>query len=146
MTPPSRFVCHRIRNEVSLELDDELSQLERAILESHLRRCAACRSFRDDLLSFTQEIREAPLQEYSGLPLAVPRRKRVHADALTVASVAATIAVALGLGLTVGGLGAGNSRATQSVRPAYLDSPGYDLSIIKHVRDARDARRIIRAV
>jgi predicted anti-sigma-YlaC factor YlaD len=146
MAPPSRFVCDRVRNEVSLELDGELSQLARAMVESHLRRCAACRSFRDDLVSFTQEIREAPLEKYSGRPLAVPRRKRVYADALTVASVAASIAVALGLGLSVGGVGADSSRATQSARPAFLDSAGYDLSIIEHVRETRDARRITRAI
>lgn len=131
---------------MSLELDDELSQLERAMVESHLRRCAACRSFRDDLVSFTREIRDAPLEEFSGLPLVVPRRRRAYPDALAVASVAASIAVAVGVGLSVGEFGSHTPRASQSARPAYLDSPGYDLSIIKRVQDTRDARRIIRAV
>jgi predicted anti-sigma-YlaC factor YlaD len=131
---------------VSLDLDDELSQLERAMVESHLRRCAACRSFRDDLASFTQEIRDAPLEEFPGQPFVVPRRLRVRTDALAVASVAASLAVAVGLALNIGGFGSDSSRGSQSGRPAYLDSPGYDLSIIKRVQDAREARRITRAV
>ena len=146
MTPPSRFVCDRIRHEVSLELDDELSQLERAMLESHLRRCEACRSFRDDLASFTQELRDAPLEEFSGLRFVVPRRLRLRDDVLAVASVAASFAVAVGLALNVGGFGSDSARGSQSARPAYLDSPGYDLSIIKRAQDTRDARRMMRAV
>ena len=131
---------------MSLELDGELSQLELAMAESHLRRCASCRAFRDDLVSFTHEIREAPLEELSGRVLVAPRRRWVYADTLRVASVAASIAVVLGLGLSVGERGVESSGAKQSVRPAYLDSPGYDLSIIKHVQSVREARRIARAV
>jgi predicted anti-sigma-YlaC factor YlaD len=146
MTLASRLACDRVRSQVSLELDDELSHLERAMVESHLRRCAGCGAFRDEVTSFTHEIREAPLEAWSGRVPVRPRRRRVFADTLRVASVAASIAVALGLGVSVAQLGADSSRAGQSVRPAYLDSPGYDLSIIRHVQNVREARRIARAV
>ena len=133
---------------MSVGLDDELSQLELAMVDSHLRRCAGCSAFRDDVVSFTHEIREAPLEEWSGRPLVAPRRKRVSADILRVASVAASIAVGLGLGLgvTVAQMGAGGSRAGHPVRPAYLDSPEYDLAIMEQVRETRQAQRIKRAV
>ena len=35
-------VCARVREQVSLELDGELSQLEQRMLAAHLERCAAC--------------------------------------------------------------------------------------------------------
>lgn len=145
MTLASRLACDRVRSQVSLEFDDELSHLERAMVESHLRRCAGCRAFRDDVASFTREIREAPLEVWSYRMPVAPRR-RAFADALRVASVAASIAVALGLGVSVAQLGADGSREGQSVRPAYLDSLQYDLSIIQQVRDTRAAQRISRAV
>lgn len=131
---------------MSLELDDELSHLERAMVESHLRRCGGCRAFREDVGSFTYEIRQAPLEEWSSRFLIAPRRRGVHAATLRVASAAASIAVALGLGVSVAQLGADSSRAGQSARPAYLDSPEYDLSIIEQVRATREAQRITRAV
>jgi hypothetical protein len=148
MTLPSRLVCDRVRSQVSLELDDELSQFERAMVESHLRRCSGCSAFRDDLVSFTREIRDAPLEQWSDRMPVVPRRRLAYVDALRVAAVAASIAVALGLGLgvSVAEPGADGSRASQSVRPAYLDSPEYDLSIIERVQETRVAQRITRAV
>jgi predicted anti-sigma-YlaC factor YlaD len=148
MTLASRLVCDRVRSQVSLELDGELSHFERALVESHLRHCAGCRTFREDVASFTHEIRDAPLETWSwSVPLTTaPRRRRALADALRVASVAASIAVAVGLGVSVAHLGADSSRAGQAVRPAYLDSPQYDLSIIQQVRDAREAQRLSRAV
>jgi predicted anti-sigma-YlaC factor YlaD len=131
---------------VSLELDDELSQLERAMVESHLRRCTGCRAFRDDVRSFTHEIREAPLETWSGRLLVAPRRRRAYGDTLRVASVAASIAVALVLGATVAQRGTDGSSVGKSVRPAYLDSPEYDLSIIERVQQTREAQRMTRAV
>jgi predicted anti-sigma-YlaC factor YlaD len=146
MTLASRLVCDRVRSQVSLELDGELSHFERALVESHLRRCAGCRTFRDDVASFTHEIRDAPLETWSYPLTTAPRRRRALADALRVASVAASIAVAVGLGVSVAYLGADSSRAGRAVRPAYLDSPQYDLSIIQQVRDTREAQRLSRAV
>jgi predicted anti-sigma-YlaC factor YlaD len=148
MTLTSRLVCDRVRSQVSLELDDELSHFERALVESHLRRCAGCRTFRDDVASFTHEIREAPLETWSwSYPLTTaPRRRRALADALRVASVAASVAVAVGLGISAAQLGADSSHAGQAVRPAYLDSAAYDLSIIRHIQKVREAQRLSRAV
>jgi predicted anti-sigma-YlaC factor YlaD len=130
---------------VSLDLDGELSQLERAMAAAHLRHCSGCRSFRDDLIFFTGAIREAPLEELER-PLVLRHRRRVHVGAVRVAAVAASLVVAVGLGLSVGQAVTDASRAKQVVRPAYLDSPGYDLRIIEHALDARQTRSLTRAV
>lgn len=37
--------CARTRYRVSLRIDGELPQLEAALLDAHLRRCAACTEF-----------------------------------------------------------------------------------------------------
>lgn len=39
------LACERARVSASLRADGELSELESAQLEAHLRRCAACRGF-----------------------------------------------------------------------------------------------------
>jgi anti-sigma factor RsiW len=138
--------CDRVRGQVSLELDGEISQLERVMVAAHLRRCDRCRAFRDDVVAITRALREAPLEQLEH-PVVLPRRRRVSGTAVRVAAAAASIAVALGLGLNASdfvrspGL---DSRATK--RPAYLDSADYDLRIIERVRDTRLAQRISRAV
>ena len=42
-------LCHRSREWISLRLDGELSELAEKMLESHLARCAACRTFESDV-------------------------------------------------------------------------------------------------
>ncbi|MGH3049891.1 MAG: zf-HC2 domain-containing protein, partial [Gaiellaceae bacterium] len=40
--------CRRCRQWVSLHLDAELSELETALMQRHLRSCPGCRSFARD--------------------------------------------------------------------------------------------------
>ena len=40
-------VCSRVREQVSLELDGELSQLEQRMLGAHLERCGGCAAYAD---------------------------------------------------------------------------------------------------
>ena len=42
-------VCARVREQVSLELDGELSQLEQRMLGAHLERCGACATYAADV-------------------------------------------------------------------------------------------------
>ena len=42
----SPLVCERVRGQVSLMLDGELSQLEQRMVAAHLERCADCRDLR----------------------------------------------------------------------------------------------------
>ena len=90
----SSIVCQRIREQVSLRLDDELSQLELRMVGAHLERCAECRTFEESVHEFTEELRAAPLQS-PRLPIVVRRaHRRVSLSAVQI-SVAATLAVAV---------------------------------------------------
>jgi hypothetical protein len=87
------LVCQRVREQVSLRLDDELSQLEERMLAAHLLRCSDCREFEESVQEFTHELRAAPL-ESPRQPILVQGRRRVSLTAAQV-SAAATLAVAV---------------------------------------------------
>ena len=91
------LVCRRVREQVSLQLDNELSELERRMLDAHLVRCASCAAYADDVRSFTQELREAPLVALER-PVVVTRRGRYVAARLQIGVAAALAFAALGLG------------------------------------------------
>ncbi len=139
-------VCERVRFQVSLRLDGELSQFEQAMLSAHVARCAACRAFQDDLAGITRHVRATPL-ELLERPIVLPRRRRALARPLQVAAVAGVV-LAVGLGSAIGLLQSG--RATQPqldriVRPAYLDSTDYEMSLIRQVEQARLVTQFLKA-
>ena len=88
------MVCERVRGQISVLLDDELSQLEQRMVDAHLERCADCKAFEATVRSFTEELRAAPV-EVPQRPVVVRRRgRRVSFSTLQV-SAAATLAVAV---------------------------------------------------
>jgi anti-sigma factor RsiW len=92
--------CERAAQWISLELDDELSELERARLARHLERCASCRAWSAEVGGFTSLLRTAPLVELSSpVAVVVPRvlRARRRAAVATLATVAAAAAVLVAL-------------------------------------------------
>ena len=97
--------CNRTRQHVSLRLDRQLSELEVAVMEHHLARCPACRSFADELEGVTEALREAELVE-PPIHFEVPRRPARVGFARAGGAVAAAILVAVALG-GVMGLGPG---------------------------------------
>jgi predicted anti-sigma-YlaC factor YlaD len=90
--------CERAAQWISLDLDGELSELERARLARHLDRCASCRAWSAEVGGFTSLLRTAPLVELSA-PLAVvlpgvrAKRRAAVAAFATVAAVAAALVV-----------------------------------------------------
>jgi predicted anti-sigma-YlaC factor YlaD len=88
------MVCERVRGQVSVLLDGELSQLEQRMVAAHLDRCADCRAFEMRVRSFTEELRAAPI-EFPQRPIVVRRARRVAFSARQVSAAAATIAVAV---------------------------------------------------
>jgi anti-sigma factor RsiW len=94
------WACDRAHQAVSLQLDGELSQLERALLKRHLDRCSECAEFAADASALTRELRAAAPVRLER-PIELPLRRRVgygfrHAGALaTAASVAATALLAV---------------------------------------------------
>ena len=91
----------RSREWISLRLDGELSELAEKMLESHLARCAACRTFESDVELTSRLVRTAPLERPEH-PIALPRGRRmlfrpVGAVAATAAAVALGFAAFLNL-------------------------------------------------
>jgi predicted anti-sigma-YlaC factor YlaD len=82
--------CIQAREAASARLDGELSELETARLEAHLRGCADCREYVDEVETITLGLRSAPL-EGAGLRVELPRRRRIPVPA--AAAAAAVVAV-----------------------------------------------------
>jgi predicted anti-sigma-YlaC factor YlaD len=95
--------CERARSRVSLGLDGELSEVERALLRAHVGRCAVCAGFARDVDVLTRELRAAPLERpaVAGMP---QRHRSAGMRVLQVGAAAAAVALAAGLGSLAGSL------------------------------------------
>jgi predicted anti-sigma-YlaC factor YlaD len=89
--------CERARLWASLRLDGELSELEGALLNAHLVRCAGCRAVADGFDASTTALRAAPLQRLTPVDVDLPRSPRRLLATIAVAAV-------LVLGVITGGL------------------------------------------
>lgn len=118
--------CDRVRQQLSLRLDVECSEFERALLESHLGVCGACRAFASDIEGFTGALRAAPLVELA-MPVQLPSQRRRRVSALGSLSAVATVA-AIVLSAVVG---------TQFVRggtPGSEPRPTHEFTILMEQR------------
>jgi hypothetical protein len=88
---------------VSLRLDRQLSELEVAVMEHHLARCPACRTFADELEGVTETLREADLVE-PPIHFDLPQKPARVGVSRAGAAAAAAILMAVALG-GVAGLG-----------------------------------------
>jgi hypothetical protein len=121
--------CERARSWVSLDLDDELSELEGAMLRAHTARCVPCAQFQSEAVAITHKLRLAPLEPLPA-PIALPPRRRVVGRLLQVGAAAAVAALAAGIGALLS-TSPQPSRLTAPVgQPtaaqlsvAYLDAP-----------------------
>jgi predicted anti-sigma-YlaC factor YlaD len=100
--------CERARMWASLQLDGELSDLERALLDAHLARCEACSVYVREVGAATQTLRAAE-HERPAHPITVPSRRRLLRP-VHVSAAAAVIAAAVGLGALVSSLNSAGSR------------------------------------
>jgi predicted anti-sigma-YlaC factor YlaD len=105
--------CDRARQWISLDVDGELSEFERALLDAHLGRCADCGAFRDDAQSFTSLLRAAPLEALTH-PVALPSRRSRLARPIRVAAAAVAVVAVTGLAAVVG------TFRTEATLPASL--------------------------
>jgi predicted anti-sigma-YlaC factor YlaD len=114
--PPSD--CVRAGEAASRRLDDELTELESARLDAHLRRCPACRDLVGQIAAITEELRRAPLESATVSVFTARRRRavpalRVQAAAAAVAAAALIGAGSFTLGRVLGG-GGGSPALTAS--------------------------------
>jgi predicted anti-sigma-YlaC factor YlaD len=92
---PLPLKCERVRSQISLALDAEVSELDRRLVAAHLARCVECRAVESSVRAFTEELRAAP-PEYPRQPIVLTRHRSRRRALLRTAeySVAATILVA----------------------------------------------------
>jgi anti-sigma factor RsiW len=94
--------CEQAREQISLQLDGELSPFEESALESHLKACAACRTYGATAGMVSAQLRKAELEEPQ-FPVVLPHRSRLRVPTRAV-QVAAAAAVAMVVGLSSAGL------------------------------------------
>lgn len=97
MTAATGQLCSRARFWASLRVDGELSELEGALLDAHLGRCADCRAYAEGVTGTTAALRSAPLELATPIVVAAPARP----GRIVAGLVAATLVV---LAAIVGGL------------------------------------------
>ena len=93
---PQPHTCDRAREWVSLRLDDEISELEDALLEAHLHRCGACREYEATVRGAVLAVRARPLERMNE-PIVVAGRRRPMLRPAAVARVAAVVAAVVGV-------------------------------------------------
>jgi anti-sigma factor RsiW len=143
-TDPLPVICDRVRSHISLELDGQLSQLERAMLAVHLERCPACRAYQADVTAFTRVVREAPF-EHMESPVVVRRPRRGIATRLQAGAAAAVAIVALGVASRIA-LPEDPAPRDPSVAP-QIENPSMtdlqeELAILELVRPGRPLSRV----
>jgi anti-sigma factor RsiW len=144
-------ICDRVRGQISLELDGELSQLERVMIAKHVERCPSCAHFREGLSEITSALREAPLEALAR-PIEMPRLRRamladLRRGTVRVAAAAAGMALVLSLGLANSGVfGPGTPREQPAAHSAYLQSMDYESQLIREQADRSNGTRMNIAV
>src|SRR3954451_13552727 len=98
--PPRGGRCERARQWVSLRIDDELTELEDALLQKHLEACGPCRTFAARLNATTELLRQTP-QEQPQIEYA-PRARRPAGCPVGRRVAIAAIAAVAALGGMVG--------------------------------------------
>jgi hypothetical protein len=119
-------LCSRARFWLSLRLDDQLSELEAALLDAHLRGCPSCRSFADASAVTTRELRAAPLEAHASVAVRRPRRRT--ARPLMVALTAALVAGAAVAGGLVRNVLAPASESAPAPRPVAVVASTFELN------------------
>src|SRR5258708_14828453 len=113
-------LCERARSWVSLRADGERSELESALLDAHLGRCASCSVFARGTEEIAAALRSARLQRPA--PILVQRERAGHAGVRAL-QVAAAIAVVVAAGVIAAV--SGPSRSAHALQPVAT-VPGVD--------------------
>ena len=120
----------------SLQLDGELSELERALLDAHVARCEPCAVYVREVAAATEQLRAADL-ELPAEPISVPGRQRILRP-VHVSAAAALLAVAVGLGALVSSLNSAGRPVVEVASAAQLNPvTAGENSLIREVRLAR---------
>jgi predicted anti-sigma-YlaC factor YlaD len=119
---PKTQLCERARAWASLQTDGELSELESALLEAHLGRCEACRTFALEAAEVAAALRTAPLEQPTPFVLVPRNARRASLRALQVAA-AVVVVVSAGIVAAVSGSSGSTTAAKPVAMVAGADSP-----------------------
>jgi predicted anti-sigma-YlaC factor YlaD len=134
--------CERTRAAAALEVDGVLSQLELAVLDAHVARCADCSTFRREIAELTAALRDAPAEPFRA-QLMLPYRRRARRAVTRVAAVAATVAVGLVSLSTATDVERSTSPERQaSSSGAYYQSIDYELYLMRSMIDREQGTRM----
>jgi anti-sigma factor RsiW len=86
-------LCARSREWASLHADGELSELETALLDAHLARCADCRGFANSLGGMVLALRAAPVARPEPIEVRAVRDRRRPPPVLIAAALIVLAAV-----------------------------------------------------
>jgi predicted anti-sigma-YlaC factor YlaD len=137
MTVVRPVVCERVRAQISLRLDGELSELERRMMESHLIRCPSCGAFEREVTRLTQSLRDAP-HERSRNPVVVHAPRRVSFARVQGGVAAAVAVVAFGVAVQFAG-------SEPEQLPATRSPLGASFHVETDAELAREVRQILAA-
>jgi predicted anti-sigma-YlaC factor YlaD len=141
---PLPLNCERVRSQISMALDAEVSEFDRRLVAAHLARCADCRAFESPVRAFTEELRAAALESPSE-PIALirsrPRRRAWLATAEL--SAAATVLIAFGIASQLGASDSqgGNNRLATANLFTTAWSPELELAQIEPAVPTRQTSR-----
>jgi predicted anti-sigma-YlaC factor YlaD len=130
MTAGTGQLCARARLWASLRLDGELSELESALLDTHLARCEACREVAAGFATSTAALRAQHLVAPKPVFVDMPRSGR--RPLVAVAAAAVVVLAALAGGLLNGGT------ARQAATPPHA------VAVVASVETADQIRRLRR--
>jgi predicted anti-sigma-YlaC factor YlaD len=118
------LMCERARRWSSLRVDDELSELESALLDAHLGGCHSCRAFAQGTETVAAALAVARLEEPAPFALKVPRRRRARRILQSAAIATLVLVVAIAAGIAGVGSHGGSARAVKPVAMiSALDTP-----------------------
>lgn len=115
-------MCSRSRFWASLHMDGELSELEGALLDAHVARCADCAAFLLATEASTLALRSQPQAVYD--PVEVIAHRSPGRILVSSAAAAAVVAAALLGGLLHGS--ASTSASTSASRAAVVGVPSLE--------------------
>jgi predicted anti-sigma-YlaC factor YlaD len=137
-----QLACERARTWVSLRLDGELSELEGALLDAHLGRCAECVGVAATMAAATREIRDAPLVAPPARPSLAQRRGQGSLRAFYAATASTVVAV---VALTSVGFVGAVHIVSQSATPPKLErvsAVATESDLLVHLRTQRLERPV----
>jgi predicted anti-sigma-YlaC factor YlaD len=110
--PPSS--CQWARQAISVQLDDELSEIGAARLQHHLRTCAECSAYALEAAAVTTRMRMAPLVLPDARIVSPRARRRRTAPVTAAAAVLVVSGGLLALSNVWGGPGSSKPEAATS--------------------------------